>query len=216
MSGPEAAEAAAPEGVSVAGEPKNYLTESSGFSSWALTLDHKRIGVMYLVAIIFAFFLGGLAAVAIRTHLWVPEGLLFSADNADLYNKFFTVHGAIMIFLVIIPGIPAALGNFILPIMMGAKDVAFPRLNLMSFYFWSAGALMLLSSLAAGGVDTGWTFYAPYSTEHAAATPTAIVLVLSAVFVLGFSSIFTGMNFIVTVHKLRPPGMTWFRMPLFV
>jgi cytochrome c oxidase subunit 1 len=188
----------------------NYLTHSRGFLSWALTLDHKRIGVMYLVAVLGSFLLGGVFALLLRTELLTP-GRTFV--DADTYNQFFTLHGAIMVFLVIIPSIPAALGNFVLPIMLGAKDVAFPRLNLASFYLWIGGALFTLYSLAAGGFDTGWTFYTPYSTTT---TTGGVIPVLMGVFILGFSSIFTGLNFIVTIHKLRPPGMTWFRMPLFL
>jgi len=188
----------------------NYLTCSRGFLSWALTLDHKRIGVMYLVATLASFFVGGVAAILVRTELLTPgEGFL----TADQYNQMFTLHGAVMVFLVIIPSIPAALGNFVLPIMLGAKDVAFPRLNLFSFYLWIFGAVFAVISLLMGGFDTGWTFYTPYSTT----TPMGgVIPVLMGVFILGFSSIFTGMNFIVTIHKLRPPGMTWFRLPLFL
>ena len=188
----------------------NYLTHSRGFLSWALTLDHKRIGVMYMVAVLASFFVGGVFALLLRTELLTP-GRTFV--DADTYNQFFTLHGAIMVFLVIIPSIPAALGNFVLPIMLGAKDVAFPRLNLFSFYLWIGGAIFTLYSLAVGGFDTGWTFYTPYSTTT---TTGGVIPVLIGVFILGFSSIFTGLNFIVTLHKLRPQGMTWFRMPLFL
>lgn len=190
--------------------PDNYLTHSRGFLSWILTLDHKRIGVMYMGAVLVSFFVGGVFALLLRTELLTPGRTIVSADT---YNQFFTLHGAIMVFLVIIPSIPAALGNFVLPIMLGAKDVAFPRLNLFSFWLWLAGAGFTLYSLAAGGFDTGWTFYTPYSTTT---TTGGVIPVLTGVFILGFSSIFTGLNFIVTVHKLRPPGMTWFRMPLFL
>jgi len=188
----------------------NYLTHSSGFWSWAATLDHKRIGVMYLISILLMFFVGGMAATAIRIHLMVPQGLLFSHDT---YNKFFSVHGIIMVFLVIIPGVPAALGNFVLPIMLGAKDVAFLRLNLISYYMYVTGALLAIYTLAMGGVNTGWTFYTPYSTSSQSV---GLVSIVTAAFILGFSSIFTGLNFIVTIHKLRPPGMSWFRLPLFL
>ncbi len=188
----------------------NYLTHSRGFLSWALTLDHKRIGVMYMVAVLCSFFLGGVFALLLRTELLTPGRTIVDADT---YNQFFTLHGAIMVFLVIIPSIPAALGNFVLPIMLGAKDVAFPRLNLASFYLWIGGAIFTLYSLAVGGFDTGWTFDTPYSTTTTAG---GVIPVLMGVFILGFSSIFTGLNFIVTIHKLRPPGMTWFKMPLFL
>ena len=196
----------------------NYLTHGRGIATWIFTLDHKRIGVMYLMSVLFAFFLGGLFAMLIRVQLLTPTGLLFhkltpaaTADVFQQYNQVFTLHGAIMIFLVLIPGIPGALGNFVLPLMLGAKDVAFPRLNLMSYYFYVAGMLFALSSLVLGAVDTGWTFYTPYSVQ----TSTAVISVVFGAFLLGFSSILTGLNFIVTMHKLRPRGMTWFRMPLF-
>jgi cytochrome c oxidase subunit 1 len=192
--------------------PGNYLTFRRGFLSWALTLDHKRIGMMYLVAVLVSFFAGGVFALLVRTKLLFPG----DADwfmTAEQYNKAFTLHGAIMVFLVIIPSIPAALGNFVLPIMLGAKDVAFPRLNLFSFYLWLMGAFCAVYSILAGGFDTGWTFYTPYSSQLSAG---GTIPVLIGVFILGFSSIFTGLNFVVTIHKLRPPGMTWFRMPLFL
>ena len=187
----------------------NYLNTPRGLKSWLLTLDHKRIGLMYFVAIMFFFAVAGLLAIALRTELFYPGRDFVSADT---YNKLFTLHGAIMIFLFIIPSIPAALGNFVLPMMIGARDVAFPRLNLASWYVYVIGALVALWSIIQGGVDTGWTFYTPYSTQ----TNTAVISLTTAAFILGFSSIFTGINFIVTVHKLRAPGMTWFKMPLMV
>jgi cytochrome c oxidase subunit 1 len=191
----------------------NYLTHSRGALSWLLTLDHKRIGIMYLVAVLSFFFIGGIFALIVRTQLITPEGTLFTNQAGwRTYNQMFTLHGAIMIFLVLIPGIPSALGNFVLPIMLGAKDVAFPRLNLFSFYLYVFGAIFAILSIVLGAVDTGWTFYTPYSVE----TTTAVNFMVFGVFILGFSSILTGMNFIVTIHKLRPPGMTWFRMPLFL
>lgn len=187
----------------------NYLRYPKGLKSWLLTVDHKRIGVMYFAAIMFFFFVGGLLAVILRTELFSNQSSFMSADT---YNQFFTLHGAIMIFLFIIPSIPAALGNFVLPLMIGAKDVAFPRLNLASWYIYVLGALVCLGAIVSGGVDTGWTFYTPYSTT----TSTSVVSMTLGVFILGFSSIFTGLNFIVTIHKLRVPGMTWFKMPLMV
>ncbi len=190
-------------------ERENYLNCSSGFMSWAGTLDHKRIGIMYLVGVAAAFLSGGLFALLVRLHLWQPDGMLFS--NAD-YNQIFTLHGAFMVFLFVIPAIPASIGNMVLPLMLGAKDVALPRLNLLSFYLWLTGAVLATLAIVLGGFDTGWTFYAPYSIY----TDQAVVTIGLAIFVLGFSSIFTGLNFIVTVHKLRAPGLTWFRMPLFV
>ena len=198
--------------MDTAARPDNYITHTRGFMSWAFTLDHKRIGVMYLVSVLTSFFVGGVFALLVRTELLTP-GMTIPGVTADVYNHFFTLHGAIMVFLVIIPSIPAALGNFIMPIMLGAKDVAFPRLNLFSYYLWVFGALFTVSSLLLGGFDTGWTFYTPYSTTTPAG---GVIPALTGVFILGFSSIFTGLNFIVTVHKLRPPGMTWFRMPLFL
>ena len=187
----------------------NYLTHSRGILSWLVTLDHKRIGMMYLLGVLSAFLLGGVFALLVRTELWTAGETIVSADT---YNQFFTLHGAIMVFLFIIPSVPAALGNFVLPIMLGAKDVAFPRMNLASFYLWCGGAVFFLITLFGGSLDTGWTFYVPYSTS----TNTAVITALTGVFILGFSSIFTGLNFIVTVHTMRPPGMEWFKMPLFL
>lgn len=200
-------------------ERDNYLTNSKGVLSWLCTLDHKRIGLMYLVGVVGAFLLGGLLALGIRLHLLDPQGWLFrdgwpldSTQANNVYNQVFTLHGAIMVFLFIIPSIPAALGNFLVPVMLGAKDVAFPRLNLSSFYLWVFGALFFMVALCANGLDTGWTFYTPYSTT----TDTSVILATLGAFILGFSSIFTGLNFIVTINTMRPPGMTWFRMPLFL
>ncbi len=192
--------------------PDNYLTHTRGIRSWLFTLDHKRIGVMYLVCVLTAFLLGGLFAMLVRIQLVSPEGAIMSQDD---FNQAFTLHGAIMVFLVIIPAVPAALGNFVLPIMLGAKDVAFPRLNLLSWWLWIFGLVFFLLAIVSGGLDTGWTFYTPYSIDKSSAMGGVIPAVTGA-FILGFSSIFTGMNFIVTIHRLRPPGMTWFRMPLFL
>lgn len=191
------------------GSGVNYLNHSSGLSSWLFTLDHKRIGVMYLISVLTAFLLGGFFALGLRLELLTPQQDFMTAET---YNKFFTLHGAIMVFLFIIPSIPGALGNFVLPIQLGAKDVAFPRLNLMSFYIYVFGALFAVYSLITSAVDTGWTFYTPYSTT----TDTSVISMVMGAFILGFSSIFTGMNFIATVHKLRAPGMTMFRMPLMI
>ena len=258
----------------------NYLTHRRGFWSWAATVDHKRVAVLYLVGILGSFLLGGIFALVIRLELATPGPTIMgfppavqipstaspttqpaptaiqpatsqsaakppiaeklppqaptvspgasappvatktnnipaisaTVEGKNLYNHIFTLHGAVMIFLVIIPGIPAILGNFVLPLMLGAKDVAFPRLNLASFYLWLFGAVFFIITLHVGGLDTGWTFYTPYSTKTASAVVTAV----TGAFILGFSSIFTGINFIVTIHKLRPPEMTWFKMPLFV
>jgi cytochrome c oxidase subunit 1 len=188
---------------------ESYLTNERGILSWIFTLDHKRIGLLYLGAVMTAFLVGGTAALLVRTELLTPGRTIMGPDT---YNQMFTVHGAMMVFLVIIPGIPAALGNFALPIQLGAKDVAFPRLNLMSFHLWVLGALFFVLSLVLSAADTGWTFYTPYSTT----TNTAVIPAVFGAFILGFSSIFTGLNFIVTIHKLRPPGMGFFRMPLFL
>jgi len=187
----------------------NYLNHTRGIRSWLFTLDHKRVGVMYLGSITFAFFLGGVFALLVRTELLTARETIVEADT---YNHLFTLHGAVMIFLFIIPGIPAALGNFVLPLMLGAKDVAFPRLNLASYHLWVIGCIFFVITLHTGGLDTGWTFYTPYSTT----TNTAVIAATAGAFILGFASIFTGINFIVTIHRLRPPGMGWFDMPLFL
>ncbi|MCW5765873.1 MAG: cbb3-type cytochrome c oxidase subunit I, partial [Phycisphaeraceae bacterium] len=217
-----------------------YLTPKSTawatIKDWATTIDHKKIGVMYLVAVLFMFFLGGLAALAVRLELFEPTrtavnaagevtgvtGQLFATataksvnDGNDIYNKVFTLHGLIMVFLVIVPSVPASLGNFLLPLMLGAKDVAFPRLNLLSWYVYLFGSFFAVASALVGGVDTGWTFYTPYSTMTEPGHWKVVFMILGA-FILGFSSILTGLNFVVTVHKLRAPGMGWFDMPLFV
>lgn len=187
---------------------QNYL-QGGGVWSWFTTLDHKRIGIMYLVSTLLFLAIGGAFAMLIRTELFTPGQTIIGPDT---YNKFFTYHGAIMVFMFIIPAIPAALGNFFLPIQLGAKDVAFPRLNLLSYYIFVAGALLAVATLFFGGIDGGWTFYTPYSIR----TASSVTMVAFSVFIMGFSSILTGLNFIVTVHKLRCPGMTFYRMPLFV
>jgi cytochrome c oxidase subunit 1 len=187
----------------------NYLNADKGLKSWLFTLDHKRIGVLYLFSIMAAFLLGGIFAILIRLELLGPGRNIMDAKT---YNQIFTLHGAVMIFLFIIPSIPASLGNFVLPQMIGAKDVAFPRLNLLSWWIYIFGAVFAIVSIVTGAVDTGWTFYTPYSTT----TSTSVVAMTLGVFILGFSSIFTGLNFIVTIHKLRLPGQTWYKLPLFV
>ena len=190
-------------------EGKNYLNWEKGLWSWLTTLDHKRIGIMYMITVFSFFLLGGIFALLIRIELFsIGETIM----NSAVYNQIMTYHGAIMIFLVIIPGIPAFMGNFVLPLQLGAKDVAFPRLNLLSWYLLIIGAVVMCSSLFLGGVDTGWTFYTPYSIE----TSTAVIPVVLGAFILGFSSILTGLNFIATIHTLRAPGMGFFKMPLFV
>jgi cytochrome c oxidase subunit I len=193
-----------------ASRPVNYLNVDFGVKSWLLTTDHKRIGILYLISITLMFFLGGAAITVVRLQLVTPDNDLVDADT---YNKLFTMHGIIMVFFFMIPSIPAVLGNFMLPMMLGAKDLAFPRLNLLSWYVYIVGAAFALWAVLAGGVDTGWTFYTPYSSKS---SHTNVIPVALGVFINGFSSILTGLNFIVTVHKMRAPGLTWFRLPLFV
>jgi cytochrome c oxidase subunit 1 len=189
---------------------RSYLIDPPGIRSWLLTRDHKRIGLMFLILISTALAMGATFGLLIRTKLTLPGPNIISTGHA--YNRLFTLHGTIMIFLFIIPSMPASFGNFVLPLMLGAKDVAFPRLNLASLYFYVTGMIFFLLVLAFGGIDTGWTFYTPYSTSTAA----PVILAVVGVFILGFSSIFTGINFLVTIHTMRPPGMIWFRMPLFL
>ena len=191
------------------GAGKNYFNAEKGIWSWLTTVDHKRIGIMYLISTSVAFGLGGFFALALRLELLTPGKTIMSAQA---YNQAFTLHGAVMVFLFIIPSIPGALGNFLLPIMIGAKDVAFPKLNLLSLYLYWVGAAIALASIAIGGLDTGWTFYLPYSSSSGG----PVAFMTFGIFIIGFSSILTGLNFIVTMHKLRAPGMTWFRMPLFL
>ena len=188
----------------------HYLNAAYGLKSWLFTRDHKRIALLYLVSVSVFFALGGLMAVLIRMELATPEGDLF---QPDVYNRLFTMHGVLMIFFFLIPGIPAVLGNFLIPLMIGAKDLAFPRINLLSWYLYTAGGLFTLWALLHGGVDTGWTFYTPLSTNY---VNTAVLTVGVGIFIAGFSSILTGLNFIVTIHRMRAPGLTWFRLPLFV
>ena len=188
----------------------HYLNANYGVKSWLLTTDHKRIALLYLLSITFFFFIGGLFATLIRLELLTPKGDLVSSET---YNKLFSMHGIIMIFFFLIPSIPAVLGNFLIPLMVGAKDVAFPRLNLLSWYLFNLGGLFMLYAVVNGGVDTGWTFYPPYSSNFSNTNVAATVI---GIFIAGFSSILTGLNFIVTVHSMRAPGMTWFRLPLFV
>jgi len=191
-------------------ESPNYLNAEYGWKSWLLTTDHKRIAVLYIISITLMFFVGGIFAVLIRLELLTPQGDLV---NSDTYNKFFSMHGIVMVFFFLVPSIPATLGNFLVPMMIGAKDLAFPRINLLSWYIYIVGAVFTLAAVVLGGVDTGWTFYTPFSSSY---SNTFVITAASGVFVAGFSSILTGLNFIVTVHKMRAPGMTWGRMPLFV
>src|SRR4026208_322066 len=199
------------ESFEVPAPPKvNYINAQYGLKSWLLTKDHKRIALLYLGSITFFFFIGGIYALMIRLELLTPQGDFMASTT---YNKVFTQHGIIMVFFFLIPSIPATLGNFLVPMMIGAKDLAFPRINLLSWYIYLAGGIITIYALLAGGVDTGWTFYTPFSTTFSNAYVVATGL---GIFINGFSSILTGLNFIVTIHTMRAPGMTWFRMPLFV
>ena len=191
-------------------ETPNYLNAEYGWKSWLLTKDHKRIAILYIISITVMFVLGGIFAGLIRVELLTPQGDLV---NSDTYNKFFTMHGIIMVFFFLIPSIPATLGNFFVPMMIGAKDLAFPRINLLSWYIYIVGAVFALTAIVMGGVDTGWTFYTPFSSTF---SNTFVITAACGVFIAGFSSILTGLNFIVTIHKMRAPGMTWGRLPLFV
>jgi len=188
----------------------NYLNVEHGVKSWLLTKDHKRIAILYLISISVFFLIGGLMAVAIRVELATPAGDLVEPDT---YNRLFTMHGVLMVFLFLIPGVPAVLGNFLIPIMIGAKDLAFPKINLASWYVFNIGGLFMIWAMINGGVDTGWTFYTPFSTTF---TDTNVIATALGAFIAGFASIMTGLNFIVTIHRMRAPGMTWFRLPLFV
>jgi cytochrome c oxidase subunit 1 len=188
----------------------SYLDAPYGLAAWLLTKDHKRIAMLYFVSVTIFFLVGGAFAMGVRLELLTPKGDLWTPD---MYNKLFTLHGVIMIFFFLIPSIPATMGNFLLPIMIGAKDLAFPRINLLSWYIYVVGAIVTLAAVFSGGLDTGWTFYTPYSSV---ASQTAVSTAALGVFITGFSSILTGLNFIVTVHRMRAPGMTWFRLPLFV
>ena len=192
------------------GRPSNYLNASYGIRSWLLTMDHKRVGILYLVVLTLFFLIGGVFASLIRLELLTPEGDLVEAET---YNKLFTMHGVAMIFFFLIPSVPAVLGNFCIPLQIGARDVAFPKINLTSWYCYVAGGSFATLAIIMGGVDTGWTFYTPYSSTY---SNSFVILALVGVFINGFSSILTGVNFLTTVHKMRAPGMTWFRLPLFI
>jgi cytochrome c oxidase subunit 1 len=189
---------------------RNYLNEDYGIFSWLLTRDHKRIAILYMMSVSLMFFVGGFFAFMLRLELLTPEGDLLTSDT---YNKFFTLHGVVMVFFFLIPAIPAILGNFLLPIMLGAKDLAFPKINLLSWYLYIIGAVFGVYVIVTGGVDTGWTFYTPFSTQY---SNTHVFATTMGAFITGFSSILTGLNFVVTVHRMRAPGLTWFRLPLFV
>ena len=189
---------------------RNYLTDKWTIRSWLLTTDHKRIALLYFASITAFFFLGGAAAALMRLHLILPQGALFSHE---MYNRVFTMHGVVMVWFFLVPAVPVTLGNFIVPLMLGARDLAFPRLNLFSWYLFMAGGIVGVAALFWGGVDTGWTFYTPLATEYARGH---VVMVVVGIFISGFSSIATGLNFIVTVHTLRAPGLRWFRLPIFI
>src|SRR5258708_5955099 len=188
----------------------NYLNNGHSLKSWLLTTDHKRIAILYLISVTAFFMLGGFFAMLIRLELLTPQGDLMQADT---YNKVFTTHGIVMVFFFLVPVVPAILGNFLVPLMIGAKDLAFPRINLLSWYLYVIGGAIFLHCMLTGGIDTGWTFYTPYST---AGSNTNVVEAGLAVFIAGFSSIFTRLNFTVTVHRMRAPGLTWDRLPLFI
>jgi cytochrome c oxidase subunit 1 len=191
-------------------ERENYLNKDYGIRSWLLTTDHKRIALLYLISITFFFFIGGFFALLIRLELLTPQGDLLLSDT---YNKMFSMHGQVMVFFFLIPSIPAVLGNFLVPMMVGAKDLAFPRINLLSWYIYIVAGLLMLYCIATGGVDTGWTFYTPFSTAF---SNSKVIEAGLAIFISGFSSILTGLNFVVTIHRMRAPGMTWSRLPLFI
>ena len=189
---------------------KSYLNQEYGLKSWLLTGDHKRIAMLYLFSITFFFIIGGVLAGLIRLELLTPPADLIATDT---YNKVFSMHGIIMVFLFLVPSVPATIGNFLIPLMVGARDLAFPKINLLSWYLYWIGGIFILSAMVLGGVDTGWTFTTPLSTHY---VNTHVVTAAMGIFMAGFSSIFTGLNFIVTIHRMRCPGMTWFRLPLFV
>jgi cytochrome c oxidase subunit 1 len=191
-------------------EMKSYLADGHSLRSWLLSTDHKRIAVLYMVSITLFFFIGGAAAALIRYNLIVPSGMLPSAET---YNRLFTMHGVIMVWFFLVPAVPVTLGNFLVPLMIGARDLAFPKINLMSWYLFVGAGIFAVYALFAGGVDTGWTFYTPLSTDYALGH---VVPVAAAVFIAGFSTIATGLNFIVTIHRLRAPGLTWYRLPIFI
>jgi cytochrome c oxidase subunit 1 len=189
---------------------EHYINVDYSWRSWFFTLDHKRIAILFLVSITFMFFIGGLGAMIVRLNLLSPDGAIVRPQT---YNRMFSMHGVVMVFFFLVPVIPAVLGNFFLPMMLGAKDLAFPKVNLLSFYLYVVGALIGISAMTFGGVDTGWTFYAPLSTQYAYDN---VSLTIVGAFLAGFSSILTGLNFIITTHKMRAPGMSWFRLPLFI
>ena len=194
----------------VAAPQPTYLSAQRTIRSWLLTTDHKRIALLYMVSITLFFFIGGAAATMMRLELLTPQGDLVTSET---YNKLFTIHGVVMVWFFLIPSIPTVLGNFLVPLMIGARDVAFPRLNLASWYLFMAGGAFTVFSIITGGVDTGWTFYTPYSSTYANGH---VIAMATGIFIAGFGSIATGLNFIVTIHKMRAPGLTWWRLPIFI
>ncbi len=207
MNGFPAVESEAPD---IVAEEENYLNAGHTVKSWLLTTDHKRIGLLYLFGVIFFFLIGAIAAALMRLELITPQGDLVLSDT---YNKLFTIHGVMMVFFFLIPSVPSVIGNFVIPMMIGARDVAFPKLNILSWYLFMIGGLTAVHAIIIGGVDTGWTFYTPYSSAYSNSHVTEMAI---GIFINGFSSILTGLNFIITIQKMRAPGMTWFRMPLFL
>ena len=191
-------------------EKPTYLNVRTTISSWLLTTDHKRIALLYMISITLFFFIGGAAATMMRLELLTPQGDLVTSET---YNKLFTIHGVVMVWFFLIPSIPTVLGNFLVPMMIGARDVAFPKLNLASWYLFMVGGAFAVFSIITGGVDTGWTFYTPYSSTYANGH---VIAMATGIFIAGFGSIATGLNFIVTIHKMRAPGLTWFRLPMFI
>jgi cytochrome c oxidase subunit I len=190
--------------------PRNYLNANYSLWSWLFSTDHKRVAILYMISLTLFFFVGGAAAVLFRLELMTPPGDLVISET---YNRLFTLHGVIMVWFFLIPSVPTVLGNFLIPMMVGARDLAFPRLNLASWYLFVGGGMFTIWAMLTGGVDTGWTFYTPYSSTYA---NSRVMLTATGVFITGFSSILTGLNFLVTIHTMRAPGMTWFRLPLFV
>jgi cytochrome c oxidase subunit 1 len=189
---------------------EHYINSDTSLKSWLLTVDHKRIAILYMLTITFFFFIGGFMASLVRLELLTPAGDLLESDT---YNRAFSMHGVMMIFFFLVPSVPATLGNFLVPLMVGARDLAFPRINLLSWYIFLVGASFAVSAMVLGGVDTGWTFYTPFSTTFSNSN---VILTAVGILIAGFASIFTGLNFIVTVHRMRAPGMSWFRLPLFI
>jgi cytochrome c oxidase subunit 1 len=189
---------------------KNYLSAGDTVKSWLLTTDHKRIALLFLVSILFFFFIAACAAALMRLELLTPQGDLVLSET---YNKLFTIHGVLMVWFFLIPSIPNVLGNFLVPLMIGARDLAFPKLNLLSWYLFIIGGFFALDAIVHGGVDTGWTFYTPYSTAY---SNSHVIEMAAGIFIAGFGSILTGLNFIIAIQKMRAPGLTWFRLPLFI